>query len=64
MAVNINTVSRVLELYTTYREILAEMRFRRCMVSIGERVRRDDCDCDSAVAICFTDVCEDNCVEA
>ena len=36
---NINTVSQLLDLCTTYREAVAEIRFKRCMVFVGGRIR-------------------------
>ena len=40
------------------------MRFKSCVIFIGGRVLKGDYDCNSAVAICFTDICEDDCFGA
>lgn len=64
VGVNTNMLSRELEpeiAWIVYREAVMEAIFKRCMVSIVGKVRRDDYDCDSAVAIGFTNVCEDDC---
>ena len=66
MEVDTNKISRESDLKTvciTYREAVAEVRSKRCVVSIVGRVWRDDCGCESAVGIGFTDVCEDDCFE-